>query len=186
MIILFMLVPILIFAMIFIYLISIYNTLVARKNATVASWHQIDVQLTRRADLVGNLVETVKGYAAHEKTVFEDVTAARSSVMGSKGARQAGEASAALDSALGRLFAVVENYPDLKANANFLSLQGQLTEIENTIASARQFYNDNVRVYNISVQQFPANAFAGSFGFSSMEYFEAPVGKTEPPKVSFA
>ena len=180
-----MLIPILILAIIVIYIISVYNTLVARKNATVAAWHQIDVQLTRRADLVGNLVETVRGYAAHEKTVFEDVAAARSSVRESRGARQAGEASSALDSVLTRLFAVAESYPELKANANFLSLQGQLTELENTIASARQYYNDNVRSYNITVQQFPANTFAGSFGFTSMDYFEAPTGKAEPPKVSF-
>jgi LemA protein len=185
MLLLLMLVPILILAIIVIYLISIYNSLVARKNAAVASWHQIDVQLTRRADLVGNLVETVKGYAAHEKTVFEDIAVARSSIRESRGARQAGEASSALDSALARLFAVAESYPELKANTNFLNLQGQLTELENTIASARQYYNDNVRLYNITVQQFPANAFAGSFGFTSMDYFEAPTGKAEPPKVSF-
>jgi LemA protein len=186
MLLLFMLIPILILAIIAIYVASVYNSLVAFKNSAVAAWHQIDVQLARRADLVGNLVETVKGYASHEKTVFEDVTAARSSVMQSRGARQAGEASATLDSALSRLFAVAESYPELKANTNFLTLQGQLTEIENTIAAARQFYNDTVRRYNIASQQFPANIFAASFGFTPMEYFEVATAKTEPPKVSFS
>ncbi len=185
MLLLLMFIPILIFAVIVIYLIAVYNNLVSFKNSSVAAWHQIDVQLVRRADLVGNLVETVKGYAAHEKTVFEDVTAARSSMMQSRGARQAGEASAALDSALSRLFAVAENYPELKASTNFMSLQGQLTEIENSIAGARQYYNDNVRRYNIAVQQFPATMFAASFGFSVLDYFEAAPAQTEPPKVSF-
>ncbi len=163
MLLIFLLIPIAILAIAVIYFVSIYNNLVSFKNAAVAAWHQIDVQLTRRADLVGNLVETVKGYASHEKTVFEDVATARSSVMQSRGARQAGEASASLDSALSRLFAVAESYPDLKASANFMSLQAQLTELENTIAAARQFYNDNVRRYNVAVQQFPATLFASSF-----------------------
>jgi LemA protein len=186
MLLLLMFIPVLIFAIIVIYVIAVYNNLVTYKNSSVAAWHQIDVQLARRADLAGNLVETVKGYASHEKTVFEDVAAARSSVMQNRGAaRPAGEASSALDMALSRLFAVAENYPDLKASANFMALQAQLTEIENTIAGARQYYNDNVRRYNIAVQRFPANAFAPSFGFSSMEYFEITPAKTEPPKVSF-
>jgi LemA protein len=181
-----MLIPILILVIIAIYIASIYNSLVSLKNSAVAAWHQIDVQLARRADLVGNLVETVKGYASHEKTVFEDVTAARSSVMQSRGARQAGEAAATLDSALSKLFAVAEAYPELKANTNFLTLQGQLTEMENTIATARQFYNESVRRYNIATQQFPANIFAGSFGFTTMDYFEVAPAKTEPPKVNFS
>jgi LemA protein len=184
MLLLFLLIPIVLLAIVVIYFISIYNNLVSFKNAAVAAWHQIDVQLTRRADLVGNLVETVKGYASHEKTVFEDVAAARSSVMQSRGARQAGEAATILESALSRLFAVAESYPDLKASTNFISLQAQLTEIENTIAAARQYYNETVRRYNVAVQQFPATLFAASFGFVSMDYFEATAAET--PKVNFS
>ena len=168
------------------YFVGVYNMLVKKKNSAVAAWHQIDVELTRRADLVGNLVETVKGYAAHEKTVLEDVTNARASVMQSKSAKEAGPASNALDSALGRLFAVAENYPNLKANENFMSLQSQLTEIENRIATAREYYNDIVKGYNISCESFPANIFAQAYGFTPKDYFEVAETKIEPPKVSFS
>jgi LemA protein len=182
----FLIIPIIIFVLLAIYFIAAYNRLVRLKNSAAAAWHQIDVHLTRRADLVGNLVETVKGYAAHEKTVLEDVTNARSSVMQSKSAKEAGPASGALDSALSRLFAVAENYPNLKANENFLSLQAQLTEIENRIASAREYYNETVRSFNISCQSFPANIFAQAYGFTPKDYFEVAQAKIEPPKVSFS
>lgn len=182
----FLIIPIIIFVLLAIYFIAAYNRLVKLKNSAVAAWHQIDVHLTRRADLVGNLVETVKGYAAHEKTVLEDVTNARSSVMQSKSAKEAGQASGILDAALTRLFAVAENYPNLKANENFLSLQSQLQELESRIASAREYYNETVRSYNISCESFPANLFAQAYGFTPKEYFEAPQTKIEPPKVSFS
>jgi len=185
MLMLFLIIPIFLFALIAIYFASIYNRLVSLKNSVAATWHQIDVQLTKRADLVGNLVEAVRGYASHEKAVLEDVTAARASVSRSKGAGELSSASAGLDAALSRLFAVVENYPNLKANENFLSLQGQLTEIENNLAAARQQYNETVRRYNITCEKFPANAFAASFGFAPKDYFESPPSKAEPPKVNF-
>jgi LemA protein len=186
MLLLIMLIPILIFVLIALYFVSIYNKLVSLKNSVAATWHQIDVQLTRRADLVGNLVETVKGYASHEKTVLEDVTAARASVAQSKSVGDLGQASANLDSTLTRLFAVAENYPNLKADSSFLMLQGQLTEIENSLALARQVYNETVRNYNTSRETFPAGLFAASFGFTPKDYFETSPAKVEPPKVSFS
>jgi len=185
MLLLLMIIPILLFVIIVIYFTSIYNSLVSLKNSSAAAWHQIDVQLTRRADLVGNLVETVKGYAAHERTVLENVTSARASLLERKGPGDAGKALSELDQALSRLFAVVENYPDLKANANFMSLQSQLQEIENRLAAARENYNEAVRRYNTACESFPASMFAGTFGFSGRAYFEAPPARVEPPKVSF-
>ncbi len=129
---------------------------------------------------------TVRGYAGHEKGVLENVTAARASVSRSRSVDEAGKATGELDSALARLFAVVENYPDLKANTGFLTLQAQLNEIENSLAMARQTYNETVRRYNTSIESFPANLFASTFGFSPREYFEVPSTKTEPPKVNFS
>jgi len=181
-----MLIPILILVIAALYFISLYNGLVSLKNSAEASWHQIDVQLTRRADLVGNLVETVKGYAAHEKTVLDDVTAARASMGGIKTAGEAGRALSDLDSALSRLFAVAENYPNLKADSTFLALQKQLQEIENTLASAREYYNEVVRRYNIACESFPANLFAATFGFMQRDYFEVVPSRVEPPKVNFS
>jgi LemA protein len=185
MLLLLMIIPLLIFGIVVIYLVSIYNGLVSLKNAAAAAWHQIDVQLTRRADLAMNLVETVKGYAAHEKGVFENVAAARSSLLQSRNPVDSGKASTELEGALARLFAVAENYPDLKASANFLTLQSQLQDIENKLASAREYYNETVRRYNTACESFPANAFAVSFGFAPRMYFEAEPTKTEPPRVSF-
>lgn len=183
---LFMLVPIVIFGLLALIVVFAYNNLVANKNAVDAAWAQIAVQLTRRADLVENLVRTVKGYAAHEKTVLEDVTNARAQTLQTRSAGEAGRATAGLDSALSRLFAVVERYPNLKASANFISLQGQLQEIENRLAGAREYYNETVRRYHNSIQSFPANLFASTFGFASREYFEIEPEKTEPPRVNFA
>ncbi len=185
MIVLIFLLPIILAVIVAMIAVFIYNNLVTLKNTAVAAWHQIDVQLARRADLVGNLVETVKGYAAHEKTVLEDVTNARSSVMQSKTPGDAGKAMTGLDGALARLFAVAENYPNLKADTSFLSLQNQLREIELSIAEVRQYYNGVVRNYNIACERFPANLFATTFGFAQRDYFEIPETKTEPPKVSF-
>ena len=186
MLILAMILPFIALAIIALYFVSLYNGLVSLKNSAEAAWHQIDVQLTRRADLLGNLVETVKGYAAHEKRVFEEATAARASVGSSKTVGEAGRALADLDSALTRLLAVAENYPNLKANANFLALQKQLQEIENSLAQARQYYNEVVRRYNIACESFPANLFAATFGFLQRDYFEVAPSKVEPPKASFA
>src|SRR5688572_16457305 len=133
----------------------------------------IDVQLTRRADLIPNLVETVKGYAAHEKGVFEEVTRARAAAIGAEGVAQQAQAENMVTSALKSLFAVAEAYPDLKANQNFLALQEELSGTEGRIAYARQFYNDSVQAYNTKIQSVPSNVIARSFGFTEREYFEA-------------
>lgn len=148
----------------------------------------IDVQLTRRADLVPNLVNTVKGYAAHEKGVLENVTAARAAVQQATATgtvEQKAAADAQLGQALGRLFAVVENYPDLKASQNFLQLQGQLSETENQLAFARQYYNDAAASLNTSVSTLPWMLFAGPAGVSERAFYDAPVGQETPPTVQF-
>jgi len=185
MLLLLMIIPVLIFAIIVIYVVSVYNGLVSLKNSAAAAWHQIDVQLTRRADLAGNLVETVKGYAAHEKAVFENVASARAAVLEARTPGDAAKASTELGGALARLFAVAENYPELKASGNFSMLQSQLQEIENRLASAREYYNETVRRYNTACESFPASTFAASFGFTPRMYFEAAPARTEPPQVSF-
>lgn len=167
------------------YIIFLYNRLVRLRNQTDNSWHQIDVQLQKRADLVPNLVETVKGYAAHERGVFESVTQARSQWQKAATVGEKAEATNMLTGALKSLFAVAENYPELKANQNFLMLQEELAGIESKIAYARQFYNDSVMSYNNSQQTFPANLFARNFGFSAKEYFQVEETKREVPKVDF-
>ena len=151
------------------------------KNA----WAQIDVQLNRRADLIPNLVETVKGYAGHEKTVFEDVTAARAGLMNAKGVKEINEANNQLSETLKTLFAVAENYPELKANENFKELQAQLAETEDKIAYSRQFYNDTVLMYNNKCQTFPSNIVANLFGFKEADFFEAAGEARSVPKVEF-
>ncbi|NYB52967.1 MAG: LemA family protein [Methanobacteriaceae archaeon] len=166
----------------FIYL---YNSLVQSRNRVKNAWSQIDVQLNRRADLIPNLVETVKGYAKHEKTVFEKVTEARAGLMNAKTVRETAEANNILTDTLKSLFAVAENYPDLKANQNFLELQGQLEETENKIAYSRQFYNDTVLMYNNKCQMVPSNIIASIFKFQEAEYFEMEESKREVPKVEF-
>ena len=154
------------------WLIMIFNGLVILKNRAKEAWADIDVQLKRRYDLIPNLVETVKGYAAHERELFEKVTQARVSAMNAQGTVQKAEAENALSGTLKSLFAVAENYPDLKASTNFLALQNELTDTEDKIQAARRFYNTNVRDLSIKIESFPANLIAGSFGFKEMELFQ--------------
>ena len=165
-----------------------YNGLVRTRNRVDDASSQIDVQLKRRYDLIPNLVETVKGYAAHERQTFEAVTNARSQAMnaqqGGDVAQQA-QAENALSGALKSLFAVAEAYPDLKANQNFLQLQEELTSTEDSIAYARQFYNDSVLNYNNKIQVFPRNLLAGTFNFTKREFFQAEPEATGPVKVQF-
>jgi LemA protein len=164
-----------------------YNGLVKLRNLVQEAWRQIDVELQRRHDLIPNLVETVKGYATHEKGTFEEVTRARAAAAspGSSPAEQAAQENV-LTQALGKLFAVVENYPDLKANVNFQQLQAELTNTEDRIAAGRRFYNANVRALNTKVETFPTNIIAGIFGFKKAEYFETTDEATrQAPAVSF-
>lgn len=162
-----------------------YNGLVRLRNRIDNAWSQIDVQLKRRYDLIPNLVETVKGYAAHEKGVFEQVTQARANAINAQGPQQQAEAENVLSGALKSLFAVAEAYPDLKANQNFLSLQEELTSTEDRVAYARQFYNDSVLSYNNKLQTFPRNVIAGMFKFEKREYFEGEPEATGPVRVQF-
>jgi LemA protein len=169
-----------------IYLIALYNGLVQKRNRVDNSWAQIDVQLKRRRDLIPNLVETVKGYAAHERGTFEAVTEARAAAAGAQGPAQTAAAEGFLSQALGRLFAVAEAYPDLKANVNFLDLQAQLRDTEDKIAISRQVYNDTVLTFNNAIQVFPAVLIAGTFGFTRREFFEVEdAADRELPTVSF-
>lgn len=171
-----------------VWLVSVYNGLIKLKNQTNEAWADIDVQLKRRYDLIPNLVETVKGYAAHEKEVFYKVTEARTKAMGAQGLAEKGQAENALSNTLKSLFAVAENYPELKANQNFLKLQDELTDTEDKIQAARRFYNGNVRDFNIKLQVFPNNMIAGAMGFKAYEFFELGEGEAaakEPVKVQF-
>jgi LemA protein len=165
---------------------GIYNRLVVMRNRVDNAWSQIDVQLKRRYDLIPNLVETVKGYAAHESGTFEKVVEARNAAMNATGVKPKGEAENMLTDSLRSLFALAESYPDLKANTNFLSLQEELSGTEGKIAYARQFYNDSVMSYNTTAQTFPNNILAGMFGFGEREYFEIEAVAKEAPKVSFS
>ncbi len=150
----------------------IYNRLVTLRTRVDNGWSQIDVQLRRRADLIPNLVETVKGYAAHERELFEQVTEARARSMGAKGVADQADAENQVSAGLRQLLAVVENYPDLKANQNFLALQEELIGTESKIAYARQFYNDQVMQLNTMIQSFPSSIVAGAFGFEESPFFE--------------
>ena len=165
--------------------IGIYNSLIVRRNRVKNGWHQIDVQLKRRIDLIPNLVETVKGYAAHEKEIFEKVAEARSMAMGAKTPAESAKANNALTETLKSLFAVVENYPNLKANENFAKLQEELTTTENKISFARQFYNDVVMDFNNKIQMFPSNIVATMFRFQAAEFYTVPEAEREAPKVKF-
>jgi LemA protein len=163
-----------------------YNGLIRLRNQVENAWAQIDVQLKRRYDLIPNLVETVKGYAKHERETFERVTQARNMAMNAKGVAERAQAENVLTGALKSLFAVAEAYPELKANQNFLALQEELTSTENKIAFSRQFYNDSTMSYNTQTETFPTNFIANTFGFTRREFFEAKA-ETEraAPKVSF-
>ena len=168
-----------------IILASMYNSLVRRRNQVDNAWSQIDVQLKRRHDLIPNLVEAVKDYMSYEQETLTNVTNARAAAISAAnaGPQAQAEAENALTGTLKSLFAVVENYPDLKANQNVLSLQEELTATENKISFARQFYNDSVLTYNNKIQMFPSNILAGMFNFTARQFFEAPEGDREVPKV---
>ena len=167
------------------WLIGVYNGLIRLRNRTDEAWSDIDVQLKRRYDLIPNLIETVKGYAKHERELFENVTQARTRAMGAKGVDEKGKAENMLSGTLKTLFAVAENYPDLKANENFLKLQEELADTENKIQAARRFYNGNVRDFNTKIQIFPNNLIAGMLGFKKYDFFEIDEGEKEPVKVQF-
>jgi len=168
------------------FIILMYNGFVGKRMRVNNAWAQIDVQLKKRFDLVPNLVETVKGYAKHEREVFENVTKARASMMGAGSLAEKAKASDALSGALKSLFAIAEAYPQLKANENFRLLQEQLEGLESKIAYSRQFYNDSVMDYNTSLQVFPGNVFAGMFGFAPKEFFEVSnTAEREAVKVKF-
>lgn len=168
------------------WVIAVFNGLVSLKNRTKEAWADIDVQLKRRYDLIPNLVETVKGYATHEKNLFEKVTQARASAMSAQGIKEKAGAENMLSNTLKSLFAVSENYPDLKASQNFLELQRELSDTENKIQAARRFYNANVRDLNIKIEVFPANIIANMFGFKQMDLFEtANDAEREPVAVKF-
>ncbi len=168
-----------------IWAIAAYNGLVTMRNRIENAWAQIDVQLRRRYDLIPNLVETVKGYATHERETLEGVTQARNMAVAADGVQQQAEAENMLTGALKSLFAVSEAYPDLKANQNFLELQEELTSTEGKIAYARQFFNDTVYKFNTKIQVFPSNIVAGAFNFDEREYFEADDGSRGPVTVDF-
>ena len=170
-----------------VFVIGIYNTLIRLRNQVDNSWSQIDVQLKRRHDLIPNLVETAKGYMEHERGTFEAITQARSQAMGANTVSDAAKAEGALGEALSKFMLVVENYPDLKANQNFLSIQEELTSTENKISFARQNYNDQVLFFNNKIQMFPSNMVANTFNFGKRDFFEiTDAGEREVPKVSFS
>ena len=165
--------------------IALYNNLVKLRNMVDNAWAQIDVQLQRRLDLIPNLVETVKGYASHERGTLEEVTQARTAVMNAPTPEGKMQADGILTGALKNLFAVAEAYPDLKANANFQQLQAELSNTEDKISYMRQSYNDTVMKFNTAIQTFPAVLFAGMMGFSQRESFDAVAGSDVAPKVQF-
>ncbi len=183
--ILFTIIMIILVIFVIVTFVHMYNNLVGLRNRVKNSYAQIDVQLKRRNDLIPNLVETVKGYAGHEKGVLEEVTKARTGVMNATSIEETSAADNQLTGALKTLFAVAENYPDLKANSNFQQLQTELSETEDKIAYARQFYNDVVLKYNNACQQFPSNLMAKLFRFKEESYFEAPASETAVPEVKF-
>lgn len=162
-----------------------YNSLIALRNRTRESWSDIDIQLKRRYDLIPNLVETVKGYATHERELFEKVSQARAAAMGAKTIGEKGKAENMLSGTLKTLFAVAENYPQLKASENFLKLQDELSDTENKIQAARRFYNGNARDFNIKQEVFPANLIAQFFKFEKVEFFEIEAKEKEAIKVKF-
>jgi LemA protein len=184
-----LLIVIVIIVLIAVFLWSAYNGLVRARNSAEASWSDITVALKRRADLIPNLIETVKGYAAHEKEVFENVTAVRAQMMTAvdRGPEAAGQAEQPFQSALRSLFAIAEAYPNLRASENFQALQHELGGTENRIAESRSHYNNAVRVLNTKIQQFPTNLFARNLGFQEREFYQVPddVAIQQPPTVQF-
>jgi len=173
-------------ALLVIFVIGIYNALIRLRNQVDNAWSQIDVQLKRRHDLIPNLVETAKGYMQHERQTFEAITQARSRAMGAKTVSEASKAEGSLGEALSKFMLVVENYPDLKANQNFLAVQEELTGTENKISFARQSYNDQTLFFNNKIQMFPSNIIANMFKFGKRDFFELEVAaEREVPKVSF-
>jgi len=167
------------------WLVAVYNGLIKLKNRTDEAWSDIDVQLKRRYDLIPNLISTVKGYAQHEKSLFEKVTQARTAAMGAQGPVDKSQAENMLSGTLKSLFAVSENYPDLKANENFLELQKELSDTENKIQASRRFYNGNVRDFNIKIEVFPNNLVAGMLNFTKRDFFEIEGEEKEPVKAEF-
>ena len=166
--------------------VFIYNSLIVKRNRVDEAWSDINVQLKRRYDLIPNLVDTVKGYAKHEKELFEKVTQARSAAMGAGTMAEKAQAENMLSQTLKSLFAVSENYPDLKASQNFLQLQDELSDTENKIQAARRFYNGNVLEFNNTIQQFPTNVFAGAFNFQKRDFFQLEnEAEKQAPKASF-
>lgn len=177
---------VIILAVVVVWIISIFNRLVRLKNQTDEAWSDIDVQLKRRYDLIPNLIETVKGYATHEKSVLEDVTKARTEAMGAKTFADKSAKENALSETLKSLFAVAENYPNLKANENFAKLQDELTDTEDKIQAARRFYNGNVRDFNIAIESFPSSVVAGMFHYIKREMFQLEEkAASDPVKVKF-
>ncbi len=174
-------------ALVILWVVAAYNGLITLRNRVEEAWSDIDVQLKRRYDLIPNLVETVKGYAKHEKQLFEEVTQARAEAMKASPGHPEEKAAKEnmLTNALRSVFAVAENYPDLKASQNFLQLQGELTDTEDKIEAARRFYNGNVRDFNTKLQVFPTNLIGNSLGFQAKEFFEAEASEKEPVAVSF-
>ena len=168
-----------------IWFFATYNKLISLRNKKDDQWSQIEVQLKRRADLIPNVVETVKGYAKHEKVTFEEVIKARNTYVSAKTPEEEMKASGAVTEALSKLFALSENYPELKANQNFLSLQNDLKDTEDKISYARQFYNDSVLTYNNKVEMVPSNIVANMTGFKKASFFETDEKDKEAPKVSF-
>ncbi|MDP2630577.1 MAG: LemA family protein [Candidatus Uhrbacteria bacterium] len=180
------LILVIVLGVVIIWIVSMFNTLVSLKNRTDEAWSDIDVQLKRRYDLIPNLVEAVKGYMTHERETLESVTKARVAAMGAQSVEEHAQAENMLTQALKSVFAVAEQYPDLKASQNFAKLQDELSDTENKIQAARRFYNANVRDLNTNVQNFPSNIIAGMFKFTDRQFFElTEEAAKEPIKVSF-
>ncbi len=180
---LYILIPVVVILLV--YVVSVYNSLVTLRQKVKNQWAQIDVQLKRRADLIPNLVETVKGYAKHEKETLQSVIEARNKYMSSNTPEEEMNASSEMSAALGRIFALSESYPELKADSGFVKLQADLTETEDKIAYARQFYNDVVMKFNAKIEVFPSNLIAKQFGFTKEAFFEATKEEKENVRVKF-
>ena len=178
-------ISLIILAVVISYIISIYNDLIAKRNQVKNSWSKIDIQLKRRTDLIPNLVEVVKGYAKHESETYAQVSQARSSLMNAESISDIQESNSQLSRSLANLYAIAENYPELKANSNFLDLQRQLNDTENKLAIYRERYNNSVLIYNNSCEQFPSNIVAGMFGFNIGNFIESTEEERAVPKVQF-